>query len=145
MGSFLFNRSKEEWDSALDRLKEFPERKIIKVLQTSFDGLQETEKEIFLHIACFFNMKDKNYVVKILDCLGLYPCIGLRVLIEKSLLKEYENKFWMHELLQKMGQDIVRQDCPQEPGKHSKLWLYKDINHVLMTNTVIDHLLNLSI
>uniref|UniRef100_A0A7N2MGR0 TIR domain-containing protein n=1 Tax=Quercus lobata TaxID=97700 RepID=A0A7N2MGR0_QUELO len=135
LGSFLFNRSKEEWDSALDRLKEFPERKIIKVLQTSFDGLQETEKEIFLHIACFFNMKDKNYVVKILDCLGLYPCIGLRVLIEKSLLKEYENKFWMHELLQKMGQDIVHQDCPQEPGKHSKLWLYKDINHVLMTNT----------
>ncbi|KAL4594485.1 hypothetical protein ACB092_12G024000 [Castanea dentata] len=135
LGSFLFNRSKEEWDSALDRLKEFPERKIIKVLQTSFDGLQETEKEIFLHIACFFNMKDKNYVVKILDCLGLYPCIGLRVLIEKSLLKEYENKFWMHELLQKMGQDIVRQDCPQEPGKHSKLWLYKDIHHVLMTNT----------
>ncbi|XP_050254802.1 disease resistance protein Roq1-like [Quercus robur] len=135
LGSFLFNRSKEEWDSALDRLKEFPERKIIKVLQTSFDGLQETEKEIFLHIACFFNMKDKNYVVKILDCLGLYPCIGLRVLIEKSLLKEYENKLWMHELLQKMGQDIVRQDCPQEPGKHSKLWLYKDIHHVLMTNT----------
>ncbi|XP_050254804.1 disease resistance protein Roq1-like [Quercus robur] len=135
LGSFLFNRSKEEWDSALDRLKEFPERKIIKVLQTSFDGLQETEKEIFLYIACFFNMKDKNYVLKILDCLGLYPCIGLRILVEKSLLKEYENKFWMHELLQKMGQDIVRQDCPQEPGKHSKLWLYKDIDHVLMTNT----------
>ncbi|XP_075649601.1 TMV resistance protein N-like [Castanea sativa] len=135
LGSFLFNRSKEEWNSALDRLKEFPERKIIKVLQTSFDGLQETEKEIFLHIACFFNMKDKDYVVKILDCLGLYPCIGLRVLIEKSLLKEYENKFWMHELLQKMGQDMVRQDCPLELGKHSKLWLYKDIHHVLTTNT----------
>ena len=51
----------------------------------------------------------------------------------------------MHELLQKMGQDIVHPDCPQEPRKHSKLWLYKDIHHVLITNTVIDHLLNLSI
>ena len=81
----MFNRSKEEWDSALDRLKEFPERKIIKVPQTNFDGLQETEKEIFLHITCFFNIKDKNYVVKILDCHDLYPCIGLRVLIENSL------------------------------------------------------------
>ena len=140
LGSFLFNRSKEEWDSALDRLKEFPERKIIKVLQTSFDGLQETEKEIFLHIACFFNMKDKNYVVKILDCLGLYPCIGLRILIEKSLLKEYENKLWMHELLQIMGQDTVRRDFPQEHRKWSKLWLYEDVHNVLMKNMVRDHL-----
>ena len=57
-------------------------------------------------------MKDTNYVVEILDCLGLHPKIGLSVLIEKSLLKEFENKFWMHELLQKMGQDIVRQDDP---------------------------------
>jgi hypothetical protein len=145
LGSFLFNRSKEEWESALDRLKEFPERKIIEVLQISFDGLQETEKEIFLHIACFFNMMNKDYVVKILDYLGLYPNIGLRVLIEKSLLKEYENKFWMHELLQKMGQYVIRQDCPQEPGKWSKLWQNKDIHNVLMKNTVRDHIGKLSI
>jgi hypothetical protein len=145
LGSFLFNRSKEEWESALDRLKEFPERKIIEVLQISFDGLQETEKEIFLHIASFFNMKNKDYVVKILDYLGLYPNIGLRVLIEKSLLKEYENKFWMHELLQKMGQYVIRQDCPQEPGKWSKLWRNKEIHNVLMKNTVRDHIGNLSI
>ena len=140
LGSFLFNRSKEDWESELDRLKEFPEEEINKILQISFDGLQETEREIFLHIACFFNMKDKDYVVEILDCLGLYPKIGLSVLIEKSLLKEYENKFWMHELIQQMGQNIVRKVCPQEPGKWSKLWLYKDIHKVLMKNTVIDHL-----
>ena len=103
LGSFLFNRSKEEWQSVLDRLKDFPAEEINKILKISFDGLPRTEKEIFLHIACFFNMKDTNYVVEILDCLGLHPKIGLRVLIEKSLLKEFENKFWMHELLQKNG------------------------------------------
>ncbi|XP_004290248.1 PREDICTED: TMV resistance protein N-like [Fragaria vesca subsp. vesca] len=40
----------------------------------------------------------------------------------------------MHDLLQKMGQSIVRQQS-QEPGGHSRLWLYKDIIHVLRNNT----------
>ena len=65
----------------------------MKIIQISFYELGETEKEIFLHIACFFNMKEKDYVVEVLDCLGLYPKIRLRVLIEKSLLKHYENAF----------------------------------------------------
>ena len=114
---------------------------IMKIIQISFYELGETEKEIFLHIACFFNMKDKDYVVEVLDCLGLFPKIGLRVLIEKSLLKHCENTFWMHELLQIMGQDIVH----QEPRKWSKLWLYKDIHNVLQKNMVREHSENFSI
>ena len=143
LGSFLCNKSKEEWESALDRLKKYLERGIFKILEISFDGLQDTEKEIFLHIACFLNMKDKDYIVEILDCLGLFPKIGLKVLIEKSLVKYFENKYWMHELLQRMGQDIVCRDYPQEPGKWSKLWLYKDIHNVLMKNMVRHHLENI--
>uniref|UniRef100_A0A2N9GNB1 TIR domain-containing protein n=1 Tax=Fagus sylvatica TaxID=28930 RepID=A0A2N9GNB1_FAGSY len=30
---------------------------------------------------------------------------------------------------------IVRQECPQDPGKRSRLWLYKDIDSVLTKNT----------
>ncbi|XP_050254268.1 TMV resistance protein N-like [Quercus robur] len=134
LGSFLYDRSKEEWEGTLNRLKEYPNKKIIEILEIGFDGLQGTEKEIFLYIACFFNMKAKNYIVEILDYLGLHPKIGLKVLIERSLLKYYENKYWMHDLLQQMGQDMVRRDCPLEPEKWSKLWLYKDIRSVLMKN-----------
>ena len=112
----------------------------MKILKISFDGLHETEKEIFLHIACFFNMKEKYYVEKILDYLGLDPRIGLRVLIERSLLKEFKNKYKMHELLQTMGKSIVRKDHPQEPGQWSSLWIYKDIHNVLVKNSVRDHL-----
>ena len=46
----------------------------------------------------------------------------------------------MHDLLQKMGQNIVRKDCPQDPSRWSKLWLYKDIHNVLIKNLVRDHL-----
>ena len=49
----------------------------------------------------------------------------------------------MHDLLQKMGQDIVRRNYPEEPGKWRKLWLYKDIRNVLMKNTVRDCLDNI--
>ncbi|KAK4570852.1 hypothetical protein RGQ29_029635 [Quercus rubra] len=135
LGSFLFNRSKKEWESALNRLNEFPDKDVMKILKISFDGLHETEKEIFLHIACFFNMKEKYYVEKILDYLGFCPRIGLRVLIERSLLKEFQNKYKMHELLQTMGQSIVRKEHPQEPGRWSRLWIYNDIHNVLVKNS----------
>ena len=136
LGSFLIGRGKEEWTSELERLIEFPNKEIINIFQRSFDGLREIEKEIFLHIACFFNWKTNDYVEEILDCLGLYPKIGLKVLIERSLLKDLGDKFQMHDILQKMGQDLVRRDYPQDPSRWSRLWLYKDIHNVLMKNSV---------
>ena len=43
----------------------------------------------------------------------------------------------MHDLLQEMGRDIVRKECPKDqPEKRSRLWLYKDIDSVLTKNTV---------
>ncbi|KAL9344010.1 hypothetical protein Peur_064441 [Populus x canadensis] len=35
----------------------------------------------------------------------------------------------MHDLLQQMGWKLVRQESPEEPGKRTRLWLYKDIDH----------------
>ena len=137
LGSFLCNRSTYEWKSELDRLKEFPKRKIINVLQISFDGLEDIEKEIFLNIACFFNHKNQDTITAILDCLELYPEIGLRVLTDKSLIKFQDNRLWMHDLIEEMGRDIVRRECPKDQlGKRSRLWLYEDIDNVLTNNTV---------
>ena len=72
LGSFLFGKSIVEWKSALERLKEYPILEVFHVLQISFDGLHDTMKDIFLHIACFFNHNDKDHVVEVLDNLGLY-------------------------------------------------------------------------
>ncbi|XP_065638620.1 disease resistance-like protein DSC1 [Quercus suber] len=135
LGSFLFGRSTNQWKSALNRLKQFPEKDVLQVLRISFEGLHETEKEIFLNIACFFNHRGKNDVVEILNYLGLFPDVGLGVLFDKSLVKFRDHTLWMHDLLQKMGENIVYEECPKEPGKRSKLWLFKDINDVLIENT----------
>ena len=55
-----------------------------------------------------FNHRKKDHVVEILDILGLYPSIGLKELIDKSLLKIMDNDIvWTHDLLEEMGRNIV--------------------------------------
>ncbi|GLT72965.1 hypothetical protein SLA2020_448560 [Shorea laevis] len=40
----------------------------------------------------------------------------------------------MHDLLQEMGREIVRQESPNEPGKRSRLWFHEDVRYVLEEN-----------
>ena len=42
----------------------------------------------------------------------------------------------MHDLLQDMGQEIIRRESPMEPGRRSRLWIYEDVIHVLKNNNV---------
>ncbi|KAH9650305.1 ADP-ribosyl cyclase/cyclic ADP-ribose hydrolase [Citrus sinensis] len=136
LGSFLFGRPVDQWRSTQERLKRDPENKILDILQISFDGLKEAEKNIFLDVACFYKWENRDYVSKILDSCGFDPIIGISVLIEKSLLTVRENdRLWMHDLLQEMGQQIVRRQSPDEPGRRSRLWEEADVSHVLSQNT----------
>ncbi|KAK9941542.1 hypothetical protein M0R45_007246 [Rubus argutus] len=135
LGSFLFGRSTDEWASAIDRLRNTPDRRIIDVLQISFDGLDEKDQEMFLHIACFYKGKDRDRVTQILDYCQLNPGIGLSVLAERSLITVSNNKLSMHDLLQEMGWEIVRRQSPKQPGKRSRLWSHEDIHTVLKKNT----------
>ena len=83
LGCFLYKKSNEEWEDELNKMKKkILKKKLLKYLKYRFWWIEHTEYEIFLHIACFFNMKQKDYIVEILDCLGLHPKIGLKVLSE---------------------------------------------------------------
>ncbi|XP_024929227.3 disease resistance protein RUN1-like [Ziziphus jujuba] len=136
LGSFLCGKSVNQWKSALDRLKEYPNMEIMKVLQISFDGLEETEKSIFLDIACFFNGFQKDNIIQIMDACGFFPEIDIKILIDKSLLHvDNHDKLWMHDLLQEMGKEIVRGKSRNEPGRRCRIWDYDDLCHVLEHNT----------
>ncbi|KAH9725712.1 ADP-ribosyl cyclase/cyclic ADP-ribose hydrolase [Citrus sinensis] len=136
LGSFLNVRSVDQWRSTLERLQIDPPNKIMSILQISFDRLQDSEKKIFLDIACFFKGKNRDYVTKILEGCGFFPVIGIEVLIESSLLiVDDENTLGMHDLLQELGQLIVTRQSPEEPGKRSRLWKEKEVRQVLIENT----------
>ncbi|XP_057424062.1 disease resistance protein RUN1-like [Lotus japonicus] len=141
LGSFLFGRDVCEWRSALVRLRENPEKDIMDVLRISYDALRDTEKEIFLDISCFFHGKLSSYVEDLLDIRGFYPKIGLRVLVEKSLIIIDQNGFIiMHDLLQELGRSIVREVSPKEPRKWSRLWDYEDLHNVTLQNMAAENL-----
>ena len=47
LGSFLYGRLIDEWHDALDQLKRRSNVEIHDVLRISFDGLDDTNKEMF--------------------------------------------------------------------------------------------------
>ena len=135
-GSFLFGRTMDVWQSALDGFKKNPKREIFDMLKVSYDGLEEMWKDIFLDVACFFRGKMKDHVIEILETCGFHARIGIQVLVDKSLLTIENDTLQMHDLVQEMGMEIVCQESREEPGKRSRLWLPMDLFHVLTNNTV---------
>ncbi|XP_060674125.1 disease resistance protein RPV1-like isoform X2 [Ziziphus jujuba] len=138
LGSFLCGKSKTQWMDALERLKNYAEKDIVEKLRISFDDLRETDQQIFLDIACFFNGYDKDYVIEILESCELYPTIGIQTLVDKSLVVQNGNKLSMHDLLQEMGKDIVRQESRREPGRRSRIWDAVDFKRILQKKTGTD-------
>ncbi|PWA76386.1 hypothetical protein CTI12_AA137360 [Artemisia annua] len=112
LGSHFCGRNLELWQSALNVLAKIPHKEVTEILKLSYDGLNGFEKEIFLHIACLFKGKKRSYVTRILDSFGLEAVSGITMLIEKSLLTSSKNNLHMHDLLQEMGQCIVRKCYP---------------------------------
>ena len=76
---------------------------IQKVLQISYDGLDDKCKKLFLDIACFFKDEYKKIVTRILEGCKFHPKIGLRVLDERCLISIMDDTIRMHDLLQEMG------------------------------------------
>ncbi|XP_062025777.1 TMV resistance protein N-like [Rosa rugosa] len=123
LGLSVRGRSVKLWSSALERLKKNPPKGIIDVLKFSFDGLEEPEKNTFLDIACFFKGDNKDRVIRIL---GKDVEFNVQVLMDKSLVTLFGTKLWMHDLIQEMGWEVVRQES-NNPGERSRLWLPNEI------------------
>ncbi|XP_024178195.1 TMV resistance protein N-like [Rosa chinensis] len=135
LGSFLNGRTPGEWNSALAKLQQTPYRTVFEILKISFDGLDETEKKIFLDIACFRRLYRNEFMIELVDSSDPCNCITRSVLAEKSLLTiSSDNQVDVHDLIHEMGCEIVRQEN-EEPGGRSRLCLRDDIFHVFTKNT----------
>ncbi|XP_076954503.1 TMV resistance protein N-like [Bidens hawaiensis] len=140
LGSDLCGKDATEWADALERLKTIPLKETLKILELSYENLEEDYKEIFLDVACFLRGWEKGDAIRMLESSGFYARSGLRVLEQKSLITISENTFsgsttiTMHDHLVEMGMNIVRREHPEEPHKHSRLWVQEEIEHVLSDN-----------
>uniref|UniRef100_A0A9I9DRU2 TIR domain-containing protein n=1 Tax=Cucumis melo TaxID=3656 RepID=A0A9I9DRU2_CUCME len=131
LGSSLHNKPMEDWINAVEKLWEVRDKEIIEKLKISYYMLEESEQKIFLDIACFFKRKSKNQAIEILESFGFPAVLGLEILEEKCLITAPHDKLQIHDLIQEMGQEIVRHTFPNEPEKRTRLWLREDINLAL--------------
>lgn len=116
---------------------------IFKALRRSYEALDDTEKDIFLDIACFLNKFKRDEVESLLDDEGSSAKIRvLSSLIDKSLVTTdqgaHDQIVWMNELIQKVGFAIVLEEHEQ-PGNRTRLWIADDIHHVLETASVSEN------
>ena len=137
LGSLLFGKRLPDWKSELRKLGKVPNMEIVKVLKISFDGLDYTQRMIFLDIACFFKGNDVKIVSRILDASEFNAESGINDLVDRCFITiSKDNTIDMHDLLAQMGKGIVDEECPNEPGERSRLWRPTDIYRVLKRNTV---------
>ncbi|CAL9004936.1 unnamed protein product [Prunus brigantina] len=136
LGSHLHNKDKDRWQDILDSYEGEPYTGIQKILQKSYDALENSMQQFFLDTACFFKGEKKDYVLQIVsnsknkvsrDC--------IEILIEKAMITIDYGRIQMHDLLEKLGKDIVHEESPNDPGKRSRLWFYEDVEQVL-TETI---------
>jgi len=141
LGHMLRGKNKEVWESQLDKLKRLPIQKVHDVMRISYDDLDRFERKYFLDIACFFNGLNLN-----VDYMKLLlkdsesdnsVAVGLERLKDKALITISEdNIISMHDILQEMGREVVRQECSNDPRKCSRLWDLDIIFDVLKNDKV---------
>ncbi|XP_020417969.1 TMV resistance protein N [Prunus persica] len=88
LGSSMYSEdSIDVWKSALEKLEAIPNGEIVNKLRVSYDSLQDDhDRKLFLHIACFFIRKDKDYIVNILDGCDFHTIVGIQNLIDRCLV-----------------------------------------------------------
>ncbi|XP_061998819.1 disease resistance protein RPV1-like [Rosa rugosa] len=147
LGSSLYKEGVDVWQSALEKLDVIPDGEIQKVLRVSYDSLKDDcDKNLFLHIACFFIGKMKIFAITVLDDLHLFPRIGIKNLVDRCLVQIDNGKLIMHQLLIDMARGIIHEWSPENPGKRSRLWdkdAFDVLENITGTETIKGLMLNL--
>ncbi|XP_019088163.1 PREDICTED: LOW QUALITY PROTEIN: probable WRKY transcription factor 16 [Camelina sativa] len=110
-----------EMETASLELKERPPTKFVDAIMSCYDTLNDSQKNIFLDIACFFQGENVDYVMQLLESCGFFPHVGIDVLVEKCLVAISENRVRMHNLIQNAGRKIITIETGQTK-RRSRLW-----------------------
>nr|XP_017225562.1 PREDICTED: disease resistance protein TAO1-like [Daucus carota subsp. sativus] len=131
LGSSLCGRTDVSfWKVKLEKVKKIPLKDIQKVLQLSYDELEdETVKAIFRYIVFFFLDKNINEAIDVFKSCGFFPEVGIPILVERSLLTiDLAKRLQMHNLIQDMGRNV-------KESKHGLLYLDQEEASQTLPNT----------
>ncbi|KAG7589920.1 Toll/interleukin-1 receptor homology (TIR) domain [Arabidopsis suecica] len=127
--------SLKEWDDALCRFVEAPDKNVMEILKISYDGLEETDKNVFLHVACLFNGEPLRRATTLLDDGELQVCLGLKLLAEKSLIEITAGGYIkIHNLVDQTARAVVNKKSVQRSQRRSVLWDPYEIYKLLERN-----------
>ncbi|KAK3437987.1 hypothetical protein EUGRSUZ_C02627 [Eucalyptus grandis] len=120
------NKNRELWSSKLKSLKKRPlHKKVAAAFQVSYTSLDDTAKEIFLDIACFFIGKDKRippYMWE--EAWDGDPLEGINQLRDMHFLEDGENnELRMHDLLREFGRELVKR---KHLNQRCRFWNHSD-------------------
>ncbi|KAF8035840.1 hypothetical protein BT93_C1767 [Corymbia citriodora subsp. variegata] len=138
IGSFLYCHgsvleqhfdNQKLWEDTLKQLDDGPFKDVRDALMTSYEGLEDKQKEIFLDIACFFTNSNLTYPVIMWNDCNYHPNSAIRVLHLQSLIKiGHDNKFWMHDQVRDLGRHIILEEYPR---KFSRVWIHANAVNLL--------------
>ncbi|XP_039169101.1 disease resistance protein RPV1-like isoform X2 [Eucalyptus grandis] len=132
IGSLLSGKSIEEWDAILKELEKFPQEDVEKKLIISIEALNESQKNIFLDVACFFIGCDRRIVIHMWEGCDFCPHQSLSILQQRSLIKiRDDNQLWMHDWLRDIGRNFIRRESDMKPEKQQWVWTYEQALDVL--------------
>ncbi|KAF3783298.1 Toll/interleukin-1 receptor-like protein [Nymphaea thermarum] len=120
LGCLLRQRDKSLWKESIDGWRKSIPGGIKKILELSYRELQDKDHQsIFLDIACLFigvNVEIARHIWQN----GIDAIIALS---NRCLIKiNHEKKLEMHDLIRKMGIELVRQE-----KEYSRLWSHDDV------------------
>ncbi|KAI3683251.1 hypothetical protein L1987_83760 [Smallanthus sonchifolius] len=82
-------------------------------------------------------LADRDVAEIILNACDIDTIYGITNLTDRCLLRiGWENKLMMHQLVQEMGRDLVRQENPENPWERSRLWCHEESFKVLKQKKV---------
>ncbi|KAL2334349.1 hypothetical protein Fmac_015562 [Flemingia macrophylla] len=138
IGSNLTEKSIQNWEDAMDQYERIPPGRIQDILIVSFDALNDEMKSVFLHISCCFN---EYRVIEVEHIFGAHYGQNIKphldMLVKKSLMKRRWLCYTLHDSIEEIGKQIVKQESPDELGNRSRVWSCEDILDVLEENTKV--------
>ena len=125
LGSNLSNKSIDEWEGTLEKLKVICHEDIQEKLKVSYCSLSDTQKELFLDLACFFVGMEKNYTFKLLTDSDSFLESDLGILVRGCLVTiDCSSRLTMHDIIRDMGREVASRE-------RNRVWNHKHVLDVL--------------